>query len=518
MEITRNMLYFWIRKRWSHAVNIEVGLSRKAYVTRPMFWSSAQEMRGHLVLVDVKRMEQIDRFYPDTIFVCVGGSEAETFRRDNEWILVPDEDRMDKVFNYIATIFDKFYAWEAQLDQAANEFFSYDAIIRSSELVLEDPLSLIDADFNYVAYAKKMSMERGYEELYVDETGRLPPEVINMLVSSEGFAALAKKKGVWRYETDEAMLHCNVFHEDQFVARMSIPCTNDPARNAYNADIVELVTGVVENLYARLGTFFRQPAKNAKLRHLLAGLVKGDTPARNEIIRQIGQIGFDERDTYRLVQVRPQLAETTRRFTSALLAHLEMVVPQSVCFMVGDKCFLLIDESKRDAAARKRFANDINTFLRENYMLAGVSREFENVFDLKNAAYQTDIAIAYGRSVDPMFWYLKYDNYAFRYALGCMSRDLPEDQVASSAIGVLQKYDEENGTNLGETLHTYIEARYNAVEAAKALFISRSTFLRRIDSIRKLTGIDLDSCDDRLYLELSYRILDPNRVVDVEIA
>ena len=117
-----------------------------------------------------------------------------------------------------------------------------------------------------------------------------------------------------------------------------------------------------------------------------------------------------------------------------------------------------------------------------------------------------------------MFWYLKYDNYAFRYALGCMCRDLPEDQVVSSAIGVLQKHDDENGTHFEETLRTYIETRYNAVEAAKALFISRSTFLRRIDNIKKLTGIDLDSCDERLYLELSYQILDPDRVVDVEIA
>lgn len=514
MEITRNMLFYWMKRRWPHAKNTEAKLPRKAYVTRPMFWSSAQEMRGHLVVVDPDRMKQIDRFYPNTIFVCIGSDDPKLSRSDSEWIMVPDEDRMDKAFNHIATIFDKFYAWEAQLNQASGEFLSYDAIIRSCESMVEDPMSLSDADFNYVTYSKKMSMERGYEDLYVDESNRLPLETINLLIALGDLDALAKKTGVWRYEGGETMLHSNVFYEEQYVGRTSIPYTNDAVRNAYNADMLEIVTDEITQLYARLGTFFRQPVENAKFRHLLSCLIEGEPSSREAIIRQMDQLGYEEGDTYRLMQIRPQSVETTKRYISVLLAHLETLVPQSICFVADDKCYLLINETRRDDAARKKFANDISTFLRESYMLAGLSREFDDVFNLQVAARQTDIAIAYGRNVNPMYWYLEYDSYAFRYALGCICRDLPAAQVASNAIEKLRKHDEENGANLCETLRTYMELQYNAVETAKALFISRSTFLRRLDRIKKIAGVSLDSYDDRLYLGLSFRILDCDTMAD----
>ncbi len=514
MEITRNMLFFWMKKRWPHAICTDVKLSRKARVNRPMFWSSAQEMRGHLVLVDAERMKQIDRFYPDTIFVCIGTSDTKIARSDSEWIMVPDEDRMDKVFNHISTIFDRFYTWEHQLDQASNEFMSYDAIVRSCEQLVDDPITISDADFNFVAYSKKLSAERGYEDLYVDESNRLPLEAINLLISLGDLDTLAKKQGVWRYDASESMLHSNIFYDGEYVGRTGVPYSKDVVRNAYNADMLEIVTEEAQRLYARLGTFFRQPVENAKFRHLLSDLLAGEPSSHEAIVRQIEQMGYSEGDKYRLVQIRPQSVETTKRYVSVLLAHLETLVPQSTCFTANDTCYLLVNETRRDQAATKKFANDINTFLRESYMLAGVSREFSNVFDIAIAAQQTDVAIAYGRNVNPMYWFLEYDNYAFHYALSCMCRDLPAEQVASSAIVKLREHDDANGTNLCETLRTYIELQYNAVEAAKALFISRSTFLRRLDRIKKITGTNLDSYDDRLYLGLSFRILDPDAVVD----
>lgn len=540
MYISKNMVFYWVKKHWPHAKTSPELQGVKAQVSRPMFWSSAQEMRGHLVVINPERMKHIERFYPDTIFVCIGsaagdgsamsdggtrkasasgagGSGSVGNAGANELIIIPNETNLQKAFNYLATIFDKFYAWAAQLDQACDEFFSYDAIIRSCEPVMEDPLALLDANFNYVSYSKKQSMERGFEELYVDESGRLPLEIINMLISNSDFNSLAQKKGVWRYEGSEVMLHANVFHDNTFVGRLGVPYTNDEARNAYNADILTIVVAEIEALYARLGTFFRQPAHNAKLRHVIAGLIEGAPAPREEIIQQLGAMGYEEHDTYCLVQVRPQLQETTKRYTSVLLAHLETLVSKSICFVAAEKCYLLVDKSKTSTAAQKRFVNDINTFLRENYMMAGLSRDFTTVFELKTAALQTSIALSYGKRLNPMFWYVKYDSYAFFYALGCMCRDMPAAQVASHALQVLQEHDAASGTQLFATLQTYLEANYNAVEAAKKLFISRSTFLRRIDTIKKLTGINLESYDDRLYVELSYRLLESDVVSDVEV-
>ena len=43
---------------------------------------------------------------------------------------------------------------------------------------------------------------------------------------------------------------------------------------------------------------------------------------------------------------------------------------------------------------------------------------------------------------------------------------------------------------------------------AKELFIARSTLLNRLDRIEKLTGLDLKSYEKRVYLELSYMLME----------
>ena len=44
-------------------------------------------------------------------------------------------------------------------------------------------------------------------------------------------------------------------------------------------------------------------------------------------------------------------------------------------------------------------------------------------------------------------------------------------------------------------------------QAANRLYIHRSTFINRMERIQELTRLNLDDYDTRLYLELSFRLL-----------
>ncbi|WP_373887473.1 helix-turn-helix domain-containing protein [Desulfosporosinus nitroreducens] len=56
-------------------------------------------------------------------------------------------------------------------------------------------------------------------------------------------------------------------------------------------------------------------------------------------------------------------------------------------------------------------------------------------------------------------------------------------------------------------LRSYFECKYNAVAAAKKLFIQRSSFFYRMNKIREMVNIDFDSNDEMLYLAISLEIL-----------
>lgn len=80
--------------------------------------------------------------------------------------------------------------------------------------------------------------------------------------------------------------------------------------------------------------------------------------------------------------------------------------------------------------------------------------------------------------------------------------------MTSSAISVLNAYDLRHGSELTKTLYTYLKNNMGATESARELYIHRSSFLSRLERITSLTGLDLTSYETRLYLELSFAMLE----------
>jgi DNA-binding PucR family transcriptional regulator len=81
-------------------------------------------------------------------------------------------------------------------------------------------------------------------------------------------------------------------------------------------------------------------------------------------------------------------------------------------------------------------------------------------------------------------------------------------QICHPAILKLIKHDEQHETSFTRTILAYITCRYNAVAAAKSLYIHRSSFINRMERIKELVFIDWDDTDERLYLFLSFKILE----------
>jgi hypothetical protein len=83
--------------------------------------------------------------------------------------------------------------------------------------------------------------------------------------------------------------------------------------------------------------------------------------------------------------------------------------------------------------------------------------------------------------------------------------DYESNDRSLAAVLTLIEHDRTHDTKLVETLQVCLDAR-RIKDAADRLFVHRNTLRYRLDSIRKLTGLDAQDSDSRLILELQLRL------------
>ena len=507
MKISGDVLFYWISAEFPGTVHIFGQDGAPTLVHNAIFFERRAKCAGHLVLISPDEIVQNVSLPQDCVYLLTGSCPEAAARR-REFIIMRDGAAATRVYNLLAEIFERFDAWEEVLERAVTDFFSYQSIIRSCDALIADPMALTDIQFHYISYSKKLAAENGYEDAFVDRHDCMPLETVDLITSDPDYTALSEKRGVFRFVGADDFLHRNIFYVGRYVGRLSIPHKRSEAQNRYYAWILDVVGGYVEQLYDKTGTFWSRRRQNSAFKSMLTGLLSG-TPARPEQLRpELERLGYGAGDRYCLIQLRSHFTDNHEKLNRSLSAQLEDRWPGTTCFISDELFFILLNRSAYDRRAASPFFQTLALMLRESLLIAGVSREFTHVGELQVAARQTREAIEIGSQRDATFWYFKFDDYAFECLLRKGMNGFLPAHICAPALLRLRDYDRENGAELEKTLRLYIANRYNAVLTAKELFVARSTFLKRIERIEELTGIDWNDPAALAYIAVSYRLMD----------
>lgn len=81
---------------------------------------------------------------------------------------------------------------------------------------------------------------------------------------------------------------------------------------------------------------------------------------------------------------------------------------------------------------------------------------------------------------------------------------VPCDHLLHPALGIIERYDHENQTDLLKTLEVYLENDCNAQKCGRLLFLHRNSLVYRIHRIQEISGCDLSDPEERSYLRISF--------------
>ena len=472
----------------------------------PMFYNRLGKNAGHLIVfsrdVDIRvlQSEQI------ACYLCFE-EDAEKFDSlHSNGIVLRSDAPIEEVFNALLRIFNRFNAWESKMTGMIQQISLFSKLIDCCDDFIEDPIALMDAQFNYVGYSK-LSEERGMVSRFVDNN-RLKLDVAQQLAASPEFKKAKLNRDVYDYMSETYLFVKNIFHRENYVGRVMLPVSGIEARDEYQKCFLEYLGSFIEELYRRCGSFSRDLPGVEKFKNMLIHLLNAQTVEAEEITTVLMESGNSPEDEYYLLQFRTNLSLDIASYFPYLIKQLETAWPGSVAFEYEGRLFHLINETKFLQATGTKVFDPLPYFLRDTLLVAGISRKVKTISYIRTALKQSGIALDFGHSKNPTFWYFKFDDYAYMYFLEKGLDGFRPCDICSLDILALTEHDKEHNTQYYDTVYQYIKNRFNASAAAKSLYIVRSSFLNRMERIAELINVDWDNFDARLYMEISCKLLD----------
>ena len=405
--------------------------------------------------------------------------------------------------NDMQEIFDTADGWERKIHDLMLEHAGMERLLQVTSEFLQNPLTVIGLDFTFVAEAgSKYLPPRA--RLYTDEG--LNVEYVNALLQNETYREMADT-----YETvmfPAYISGCRSMNRNLFVDKKA---THRLILTECRVEITQGVICVLDILSEKLEFLLAHEEEETDpdrdIEQIFVRVLSDRTAEYMQISRELSELGWGGNHEYMCLILQITYLNQQNLSTKAISRYIKKKLGDSVSFLYQDEIVVFFDLT-RLGMNQEEVAGKLVYFIRDTYLKAGYSRVMTGHMNLRRQYVQAKTALDVGSRKKPYLWIHYFSQVAMTYILEQATKRLPGTMICHEGLLELKKHDEENQTQYMETLRVYLEQHLSATQAARELFIHRSTFLYRLDRIREILQSDLDDPEEIFYLELSFRLLE----------
>ena len=405
--------------------------------------------------------------------------------------------------NDMQELFDTADGWERKIHDLMLEHAGMERLLQVTSEFLQNPLTVIGLDFTFVAEAgSKYLPPRA--RLYTDEG--LNVEYVNALLQNETYREMA--------DTHETVMFpayisgCRSMNRNLFVDEKA---THRLILTECRVEITQGVICVLDILSEKLEFLLTHEEEETDpdrdIEQIFVRVLSDRTADYMQISRELSELGWGGNHEYMCLILQITYLNQQNLSTKAISRYIKKKLGDSVSFLYQDEIVVFFDLT-RLGMNQEEVAGKLVYFIRDTYLKAGYSRVMTGHMNLRRQYVQAKTALDVGSRKKPYLWIHYFSQVAMTYILEQATKRLPGTMICHEGLLELKKHDEENQTQYMETLRVYLEQHLSATQAARELFIHRSTFLYRLDRIREILQSDLDDPEEIFYLELSFRLLE----------
>jgi hypothetical protein len=502
MKLTTDLIFQRLSEHY--ATDYTVANNKNALVGRPIFNRPGLNAPDpdHICVITPAALADLPA--EGGIFLCVGQPPAYASSEALELITVLDDVPITDVFNSLQEIFDHFDAWEDELNTIIETDGGYYDVVQCSTNYLGCPISLVDEDFSVVAISDKNAGDFR-DEL---DQNKLSATIMSELITEPLFSKGLQNDDVFEFTIGgDLFLSYNFKKDSRYLGRVTLDLENRALREPY-IFLLRFLAQRIDVMLRKFGSFLIQKEAFSALHAILSSALNNRPLDRFYTEAKLNENGWLNTDTYSVIRLQPEFRHEWQLHATYLIPMIERLWP-GACAVEHDRFVaVLLNHTFYNSKSETSFIQELAYFLRDNLMLAGISRSFTGLEQLTEYYRQTELAITLGREDDPTCWYYRFDDYALSCWLKFGTLGFTPQQICSRVLLELLDYDRENNTEYYKTLRTFFNNKYSYTHAADDLYIHRTTLIKRIERIAELTHVNLDDPDSNLYIALSFRLID----------
>ena len=418
------------------------------------------------------------------------------------------ETRQSELINLILSIFQRYRDFISELDRIAASGDLED-LCRAGSVFFGNPMFIHDSEFNILALpiheAGMIQMDynprsgRYYIPLWLVDEYKLSNEYLTTLQLREA--------GIWgadQYPYHLRTLYVNLWDGDHYCGRLLI--------NELQSTLTKGQFKLAELIADYAVQIIRRDEQNVDRHHrdfedIFKSLINHSDVDDMDLQRLLSVLGWQKRDRYVLTVLQSQDERLAIASERTVQNQLFATFPEMFGLFHEQRLCVVINLTRMNMpfpVVRSLLA----PILRDSLLYGGASFPVDDLLDLSDAYRQAIFALNQSFRQRQSKWLLTFEDCAVPYMLNSANLQFSPDMIASPALQFLRNYDKEKGTDYYNTLRCYLQCERSIPRASSALIIHRTTLEYRLEKIQNLIHLDLEDMDLRLYLLLSFHIID----------
>lgn len=478
-------------------------------LTHAGFYHGQEELLYNCVyLAMAEQLPEKLSFHHTVSLIVIGEPPSGYYYGNFSIVSIPEKADLFSVFEIVQTVFERNRSWDAQLLHILNRNGSIQELCEAAYDYFQNPLFIHNPQFYIIACPVHQDNMDPWQEDARTGARMLSVDLINMFKTSTVYFDTLDTEGAQIFPKDQVghrVLYINLWNDfGRYEGRICIDELNTTLKKGQFAAL-EYFAGLVQMLLQR-----RNPDERSMIRPMedfFTGVISGKISEERQITSMLETCGWDMEDAY--VCFKLELENRDHRLLSMVNTcnHIEATLQECYAFFYKNSILVILNLTKNRSELTE-CTKSLTYIIREGLLKMGISNVFHWFSNAPYGYMQASLALHYGTISQPTIWTHRYQDYVMDYIFDMACREMPAEFICSDKLLILKRYDEENQTDLFETLSIYMKNGQNAEQTARELFLHRSTLFYRLKKIRTLTGIDWTSESERTYLQFSLDLLE----------